>query len=212
MTTKRLKIIVADPDKKFVNEIRSYLTNDDRLQIIDVAYSIEDLFVKLDEQKPDVLLFEPAFPQYDCYKLVRRLCVLHDPTISIALSRYNFSFLVDNLIELGLQGYLWKEKDMSFIHKAIETIQNGKKYLSVSTQTTSNKTVLNDDFLKGVSLSLYERDVLTLYTRGMDTISISKKFNTNIEEIDVMMLEIMRKLNIPSLSELKNFALRQGLD
>ncbi len=213
METNKYKILIADPDKLFLEKLSGYLSSDDRIDIVGVINDPLSIYPALSRLQPDALLFEPAMPKYDLYKLIRELCVLFDKTITIALSQYNFPELVNSTIELGLQGFLWKETDLSQIYTAIDTIKNGHKYVSEATQTGTNKMKVpdDDDFVRGVLLSFRERDILTLLTRGYDIKKIARKFNTETTTISDDILMLMKKLSLKSIEQVKFFAIQQGL-
>ncbi len=133
----------------------------------------------------------------------------------IALSMHSDMLFVSEMLKSGASGYLLKDCAFEELAKAIDTVIEGKTYLSPSISG-----VVVDDYLHHLSktpssdtdvLTDREREVLQLMAEGKSTKQIAFKLHISVKTVETHRRQIMNKLNIYTVAELTKYAIRKGL-
>ncbi|MEO5966686.1 MAG: response regulator transcription factor [Ferruginibacter sp.] len=123
-----------------------------------------------------------------------------------------FSMSPENLyaqryLKAGARGFLNKDSSMEEIHKAIEQILSGKKYISDNLVELLASTVgKNPDENKFNLLSPREFEIATLLLSGQTISQMSKDLHLGVSTVGTHKARIFEKLGVTNLLELKEIA------
>jgi DNA-binding NarL/FixJ family response regulator len=116
----------------------------------------------------------------------------------------------------GADGYVLKEDDHNELINAINSILNGKKYLSPSISTNIVNGYLNPQSdAKHTSswdlLTRREREIVKLIAEGYRSKDIAEYLSISIKTVEKHRTNLMKKLDLHSVSSLTNYAIQQGI-
>ena len=183
-------------------------------------YNGVDLLDLLKEKEADTLLLDLNMPGYSYYYLLKQILVLHTHLKVIAFTSYNHPELVREVMELGTHGFLNKASGFREILTAVEAVHLGENYIGKMVQIGGHTQKLkeedakyqnNDQFLKEMSLTRRERDVLVLVAQGHTNQKIADQLFLSKHTIETHRKNIMRKMDFKSSAELIQFAVLQKL-
>ncbi len=132
----------------------------------------------------------------------------------IALSMHSDKHYVKSMLEAGADGYLFKNCTYSELINAIESVYQGRKYLSDEiTDILIDHYLDNEKNKHEIVSELTDREleVLKLYAQGKTTRDISKELFISIKTVGTHKQHIMEKLNIKSIVDMIKYALKIGL-
>ncbi|RMG35972.1 MAG: DNA-binding response regulator [Planctomycetota bacterium] len=208
------RILLADDHKILREGLRVLLESQNGLQIVGEADNGRIAVRLAVELKPDVVIMDVGMPELNGIDATRQIVRECPQTRVIALSMHSDGQFVSGMLRAGASGYLLKDSAFEELHDAVQTVLDGKVYLSPSVTGT-----IVDGFVRAqpaqpcdvVALTPREREVLQLLAEGKTTKQIAQRLRISVKTIETYRRQIMEKLNAQSVAELTKFAIRAGL-
>jgi DNA-binding NarL/FixJ family response regulator len=185
------------------------------MTVVGEAHDGRDAQTLMDEQHPDVIVMDIAMPGLNGIEATRQIVNQAPQARVIALSQFSQRRYVTEMLKAGARGYVLKEDAFEELVNAIQTVLDGKLYLSPRVAD-----VVIDDYLTAVGqpeataftrLSPREREVIQLMSEGSATKEIAKAMNLSLKTVETHRRNIMEKLKLYSVAELTKYAVREGL-
>ena len=139
------------------------------------------------------------------------------PTVkTLILSMHNNEEYVLRALRIGPSGYMLKDSAITELKLAIETVLNNKIYLSPSISRSVIDSYLNRTAAPGKSTSLdkltpRQREILQLIAEGRTSKDIALELGLSVKTADAHRANVMRKLDLHSVSELVRYAVRNNI-
>lgn len=112
---------------------------------------------------------------------------------------------VDTSMEQGANAYLHKSCDAMEIARAIQAIENNKKYISDAVNYINTATIkvnINSEYYLKEALTKREVEILSKYCEGLTTEEIAKQLFLSTATVDTHKKKIMQKFGVSTLSKL----------
>jgi len=124
---KKISILMADDNREFCDAIISYLSKQDDLEVVGVAYDGLDAFNKIQALRPDIAIIDGVMPKLDGLGVLEKLDLLsntqlHTP-ICIILSAITQDKITQKAIELGAEYYIAKPFDLESLVTRIRQLK-----------------------------------------------------------------------------------------
>ena len=213
-----MNIFIADDHPVITQGLSGMLARQDNLEVCGTAANTDALFEQLTSVQPNLLFLDLNMPGEDYTRTINLLKEKYPWIKLIAYTQYEAHDLIRNLFKAGVHGYLHKSSGPDEILQAVETVQQGERYISQKYRHTDNETVpsesptgIVDDFRKRLGLSKREQQIVRLISRGHTSMVISKELFISKHTVETHRKNILRKLNLNSSKELVRFAVLQGL-
>ena len=166
--------------------------------------------------KPEIVIMDISMPLLngiEATRLIKKSC---PQTKVIILSMHTHDRYIDELINLGVSGYLLKDSTGADIIQAISAAVKGDTYLSPS---ISRRVIEDYLYLKKKSpqedlygkLSNREREVFQMIAEGHSTKEISDILFISPSTVKTHRANIMEKLQFVNISQLIQFAIHLGI-
>jgi len=203
-----IKVIIADDHQLFIDGIRSILSGELGISIIEQASNGLEL-IKLIESgiKPDIIITDIRMPIMDGIAATRVLTKDFPNIPILALTMFDQSADVYEMLEAGAKGYVTKEVNQSELVLAINTIVSGKKYFSSKLPNDFENWFLSNSNDEKVALTKREKEILIMLSRGRTTMQMALELKLSKFTIDTHRKNIHKKLGIRSNAGLINYAL-----
>lgn len=214
---KTIKILFVEDHEMFRKAIISSLENQslfktDIIEAKDGAEAI-DLATK---NEVDIYLVDISLPKIDGIALTQLLFQkLDDPKV-LALTMHNEDYMIRQMLEVGVLGYVLKNSSIEELSRAILTVADGKKYYSNEVaQIIING---NDHYTEKAktnalkeSLSERELEVLKLIVAEKSNKEISEILNISDRTVGNHRNNLIEKLKVKKSIGLAVFAVKNGL-
>ncbi len=210
-----IKVLLADDHKITREGLRSLLEKHGDMEVIGQAEQGREAVRLAGELSPDVVIMDVSMPDLNGIEATRQIISKSANVKVIALSMHSDSMFVSEMLKSGASGYLLKDCAFEELAKAIETVMDGKTYLSPEISS-----VVVDDYLHHLSknevaeaevLTDREREVLQLLAEGQSTKQIALKLHISAKTVETHRRQIMNKLDMHTVAELTKYAVRKGL-
>ncbi len=205
-----IKIIIADDHQLFIDGIKSILSKAIAIETIGEANNgLEVLKLLENNLIPDVILTDIRMPIMDGIKLTKTLSKSHPTLKVLALSMFDQTTDVIEMLNAGAKGYVTKNVDKSELITALHTLVKGDYYFSKNLPQDI-KAWFDKESLQPEETLLTKREteILQLIAKGRTSLQIAKHLKLSKYTVDTHRKNIHKKLNIKSNTGLVKYALK----
>ncbi|MBN8549531.1 MAG: response regulator transcription factor [Deltaproteobacteria bacterium] len=208
-----INLIVADDHAVLRQALCEMLQNRGKYNVIAQAGDGEELLALLGSHKPDLVIMDVAMPKLDGLGTLERLSPNQPCPPVLILSANDGGKNVKAALKAGARGFLPKNVGIQELEFAINSILEGKTYLS-PTVTTSLMTAGSPEGALENPLSVLtkrEVEILTHLADGKPNRVIGKLLHISTRTVDTHRSNILKKLNVKTNAELVKLAITNGL-
>jgi DNA-binding NarL/FixJ family response regulator len=210
-----IRVILADDHQMVREGLRLILARVPRIEIVGEASSGMAAVELVRELIPDVVIMDIGLPDLNGVDATRQIKAQFPSVEIIGLSAYSDRRYVLRMLESGAAGYVQKSAAGDELIHAIETVQNGKRYLSPEIASTVVDSYVNRVFPSELSplaqLGGREREVLQLLAEGGTSKQIAVSLHISSRTVETHRRNIMKKLELHNIADLTRYAIREGL-
>lgn len=126
------RILLVDDHEIARKGIRSVLTQDESLVVVSEATDGEEAVKKSEELHPDVILLDITLPGMSGIQAAQRIRVVSPESRIIFVSQHDSIRIAKDALSVGAQGYVVKSDAGRDLLMAIQTVLEGKPFVSRS--------------------------------------------------------------------------------
>lgn len=205
-----IKVFIIDDHPMVVAGLNSLLG---RLVNIEVAGAVSNAFDALPflkKNKVDVILLDINLPDISGIDLCKKIHKEFPEIKILGISTFSERSYISRMIENGALGYLIKSASAEEIAEAIDTVLEGKMYLSVSMEHIAKPlSIMPSDNLP--ALTKREKEILQLISEGLTNNQIAEKLFISPLTVDSHRKNLLTKLNVNNTASLIKLAVQNGL-
>jgi len=208
------KVLIVDDQPLFSLGLSALLENLKKFEIAGIANNITDALKIAQEENPSIVFLEIRLGKENGMDLIVKLKNINPQIIILVVSANDEQFYSERVLRMGARGYIMKTSDSSVILNAINTVLEGKVYLSDSERervfqaiTVDSSRGIKDWPMTIKKLSNRELQVFTLIGKGYGTIEIASMFNISTKTIDSHKEHLKLKLHCTTSQELRQLAI-----
>lgn len=216
MKNKVHTILLADDHSILRAGLRSMLSSFPDMEVIGEVDNGKDAMHSAINLKPQLLITDISMPKTNGTEAIREIKRRNSDIKILVLTMHSNESHIFDALNAGADGYVLKEDDHEELINAIRSILEGKKYLSPS---ISNKVV--SGYLNPGSDNKYtsswdlltrrEREIIKLIAEGYRSKDIAEYLSISIKTVEKHRTNLMKKLDLHSVSGLTNYAIQQGI-
>jgi DNA-binding NarL/FixJ family response regulator len=203
----RIKIILADDHKVFLDGLESVFQGEQEFEIVGVATHDKQVMGILRSTQPDVLVLDISMPGVDGIEVARQVMEQYP---NVAIMMLSFSAEPSHILklrEMGIQGYLIKSSDSSEVKLAIRTLANGQEYFSREVLEIARAGKQRKQEPLSLKFTKKEEDVLDGLAEGLDNQQIADQMQVEISTVETHLKNIRTKSGLPGARALVRFAM-----
>ena len=212
----RYRIVLADDHVLLRTGLKSILGKAAGLEVVGEAGDGLEVLNLLNRLKADMIILDISMPNLRGIEAIHEIKAIHPGLKTLILTMHKDKEYLHQAIQAGAEGYLLKEDADTELFSAIETIREGKIY--VSPHLASD---LVDDWAKirrgdahPVSktdrLTTREKEVLKLIAEGKSSKEIAEMLSISVRTVEHHRANIMTKLHLKKTADLVKYALLKG--
>src|SRR5262249_1710769 len=171
---------------------------------------------RAEELRPDVVVVDIGMPQLNGLEAARQILKNQPETKVLVLSVYESEQLVEEVLDAGARGYVLKSDASRDLVRAIEELQLNHTFFTSRVGQLVLETYLGKRAhgkMKGGSspLTPREREVVQLLAEGKSSKEVAVALNLSVKTAETHRANIMRKLDVHSISELVLYAVKNNI-
>jgi DNA-binding NarL/FixJ family response regulator len=209
---KLTSIIIADDHEIVRYGISTYLSAHEDIEIVGEAASGEECLKLCKEEKPDLCLLDISMPDKNGIETAKDIREI-DPEIKILiLSMYEDEQVLNEVLKIGINGYLLKGTGKDELLNGIRVIMKGQQVFSdsISKMITDSFLGKKMDSLNS-DLTKRELEILTLIVDGKTSKEIANELFISPRTVDTHRANLMQKLKLNNIADLVRYAIKENL-
>lgn len=209
------RIIIADDHSLIRQGLKSIIRQDPSLQIVAEAGDGLELLEQLGRRHADMVILDITMPQLNGIEAVAEVRKRHPEIDILILTMHTNSQYFYQAIAAGAHGYLMKDDSDAELLMAVNTIREGRSYISPqlsSGVTDEMMTAFRDQGkIPFVVLSKREKQVLKLVVQGCSSKKIGTALDLSPRTIDHHRASLLKKFKMKNTVDLVNHVVRNAV-
>ena len=208
----KVKIAIADDHELIIQGLSLMLESVEWAQIVWKNTGGLQLLENLQRTQPDVLLLDIQMPACNGIDLCRDISKAMSDLKIIALTNFDESYYVKQMLRNGARGYLLKNTGQDTLVQALKEVCDGKIFLDAHLQhilleqltTTRNKRT-------DTHLTRRETEILKLIANEKSNQEIADQLFISLRTVETHRLNLNQKLSAKNTAGLVKEAMKRGL-
>src|SRR5579862_8925338 len=212
-----LRILVADDHDVMRLGIRALLASRDGWEVCGDARTGQEAVSKSEELKPDIVILDVNMPELNGIEAARRIRETLPATELLIISFDYSDQLIREIVSAGARGFVVKADSERDLITAVEALSNHRSFFTSRATDVILGRVRPGGFkgdLQGLGrnrLTPREREIVQLLAEGKSSKEVDEFLTISVKTADTHRANIMRKLDLHSVTELVRYAVRNQI-
>jgi DNA-binding NarL/FixJ family response regulator len=214
---KTVRILIADDHDLMRRGVRTLLEPHPGWEICGEATTGREAVAKAEELKPNIVILDISMPDLNGVDAAKRIKKVSPDTEVLIFSAHYSDQLIREILEAGVRGYIVKSDSDRDLVIAVESLSKKKPFF-----TSRATEVMLTSFSDGGPrqdpseplrdrLTTREREIVQLLAEGKSSKEVASSLNISVKTAETHRANIMRKLQIHTVSELVRYAIRNQI-
>jgi DNA-binding NarL/FixJ family response regulator len=212
-----LRILVADDHDIIRRGLKELLTARPGWEVCAEAKTGREAVTLAEQLKPDVVVMDISMPDLNGLEAARKIRKSL-PKCEILILTLHFSDqLVREIVEAGVRAYIMKSDADRDLVAAVEALSNHRPFFTARAAdmlldgfVRPHATVDPDAVIRN-RLTAREREIVQLLAEGKSSKEVAVSLGISVKTAETHRANIMRKLELHSVSELVRYAVRNQI-
>lgn len=215
--TNVLKILVVDDHDIIRRGLKDLLKAKPGWEVCAEAKTGKEAVVLAEQHKPHVVVMDISMPDLNGLEAARRIHKTLPKAGILILSMHFSDQLVREVIEAGARGYILKSDADRDLVTAVDSIANRRTFFtSRASEMLLGSHTLHPENLEPKlplrsRLTVREREIVQLLAEGKSSKEVAVALGISVKTAETHRANIMRKLEIHSVSELVRYAIKNQI-
>ena len=206
-----ITVLLVDDHELVRSGVEALLNAVEDINVLAVCECGEKALQLISQRQPDVVLMDVNMPGMGGFEACRRILHNYPKVKIIGLSVHNGGAIPQQLLKLGVEGFVSKASPVSEMVAAIRTVMSGKRYLCQDVASNlvfeSIETGDNSPFYQ---LSQREAEVAQMILKGKGIQEIAEALALSDKTVNTYRYRLYAKLKIKNDVELTRLALKHN--
>lgn len=215
MPTGIINLAIADDHTLVRKALQNYLSQQHNIKIHIQASSIVDLLTELIKTSVDVLIMDVFMPNSEGYAAFKTVKKQYPDIKIIALSMNTDLFLINDLLDIGINAYISKTDEPENLLQAIHAVAENRLYrnklFTEALYLNRQNNIKNSAEKKADLLDEREKKILQLLWEEKSNKEIADEIFLSVRSIEKIRQDMKEKLDIVSTIGLLKYALRNNI-
>ncbi|HKM05791.1 MAG TPA: response regulator transcription factor [Sphaerochaeta sp.] len=210
---RKIELIVVDDHPIFRQGLVNVIETNERYKVKGEADTIAEALSLVEANPPKLLLVDISLHHENGLELVKTIHSTKPQIFQLVISMYDEIIYASKALQAGARGYVMKQEATETLMLAIETVLNGKIYLSNAMQERLIDSYASWDAKKPeadliVQLSVREMQVFRMIGQGFGVSEIAEVLNLSAKTVNAYRDNIRQKLTISDAGSLRKYAIK----
>ena len=212
-----LRILIADDHDVVRLGVRELLGTRDGWEVCGEARDGREAIAKTEALKPDIVILDINMPEINGLEAARIIRKKFTTTETLIISFDYSDYLIREVVDAGARGFVVKGDSERDLIAAVEALANHKSYFASRAVDFILGRVRVDNSggsLQGLvknRITPREREIVQLLAEGKSSKEVAESLSISVKTADTHRANIMRKLDLHSVTELVRYAVRNQI-
>lgn len=206
-----LRILVADDHDLMRRGIKTIIESRKGWEICGEALTGTQAVAKAQELKPDVAILDISMPELNGIEAAKRIRKTSEKTEILMLSMHYSDQIIRDVIDTGIRGYVVKSDSGRDLSKALENLAVHKPFYSGRVSDVIANPPRQDENKPSTRVTSRESEIIQTLSEGKSSKEVAVQLNISVKTVETHRANIMRKLELHSVSELVRYAIRNQI-
>lgn len=213
-----LQILVADDHDLMRRGLRSLLEGQPGWEVCGEAHTGSEAVQMAEKLKPHVAILDIAMPEMNGLEAAKQIRQTSSSTEILVLSMHYSDQLIRDIVDAGVRGYIVKSDSDRDLVVAVKALANHKPFftphateLMLSSLGDTRGAIPESSSAIKDRLTPREREIVQLIAAGRNSKEVALVLGISVKTAETHRANIMRKLQVHTVSELVRYALRNKL-
>jgi len=215
----KIRVHIADDHKILIEGIIAVINTDESIEVEGYSLTGKQVIEWIKSNSADILILDINMPEYDGIEVLKFFKQKKITQKVIILSSYDDVKLVQEMINLGANGFLSKNSAGLHIIEAINAVYHGDQYFSDTIKNNLIKLYTGENVTSGKrpestilnSLTPRELEVLKLITDEYSSPEIAGILNISQSTVDTYRKSLLKKTNVKNSIGLAMYAVKNNI-
>ena len=203
-------LLLADDHQMIRSGLSASLERRGQFNVIAQAATGAEAIAQTIICKPDVVILDVRLPDIDGFVVCREIKAQLPETAVLLIATHDWDVDLAQSYYSGAAGFLAKELSLQSLICAIEEVAKGQFVYTPSQKKRIQQWEHNVNGLLA-TLTRREEDVFQAIVQSQTNLEISKKLHISVRTVETHVSHILRKLNLSSRRELRQWAVDNHL-
>lgn len=212
------RIFIADDHEVVRKGLMALLQAQPDWEVCGEAADGREAVEKAQQLKPDVVILDIGMPSLNGLEATRQILKTNPQARVLILTLHDSDQVVREVLNAGARGFLLKSDAARDLVAAVEALRRDKTYF-----TSKVAAMVLEGYLKGGTggvapptvgrnrLTPREREIVQLLAEGKSTKEVAVALGLSVKTAETHRSNIMRKLQLHSVSDLVLYAVRNNI-
>jgi DNA-binding NarL/FixJ family response regulator len=211
-----LRILIADDHEIVRRGLKALLASRPGWEVCAEAATGRDAVALAAQHRPDIVVMDISMPGLNGLETTRKIRKMLPKTEVVVLSLHYSDQLVREVLDSGARAYILKSDASRDLLTAVEALANHRSFFTsgaaqVLIEGFCNPASKSQSPLMRKSLSAREREIVQLLAEGKSSKEVAVVLGISVKTAETHRANIMRKLEMHSVSELIRYAVRNNM-
>jgi DNA-binding NarL/FixJ family response regulator len=213
-----LQILVADDHDLMRRGLRSVLETQPGWQVCAEAHTGSEAVKMAEKLKPNVAILDISMPEMNGLEAAKEIRQASSDTEILVLSMHYSDQLIRDIVDAGIRGYVVKTDSDRDLVVAVKALANHRPFftshateLMLSSMRDPRASVPDSSADMKERLTPREREIVQLISQGRNSRDVATQLGISVKTAETHRANIMRKLQVHTVSELVRYALRNKI-
>ena len=209
---QQVEVVIVDDHVMVREGIKQLLEMDGDIRVIGEASDGEEGLKVVEATDPDVLLLDVNMPKMNGLEVLQKIKESGIKRKVLILTIHNEVEYLLKAIEIGVDGYVLKDSELSVLRRAIFAVNEGNTYIQSSLAPLLKQRLEEPDVVENneEGLTKREMEVLKLIAEGLYNKEIADRLTISEKTVKNHVSNIFRKINVSDRTQAAVFAIRSG--
>lgn len=210
------RVLVADDHEVVRRGLCDLVASHAGWEVCGEAKDGREAVAKVASLRPDVTILDIAMPNLNGLEATRQILKDSPNANILILTLHGTPQVIQDVVSAGARGFLLKSDAVRDLVTALEAIQEGKIYFTSRVASTVLDGYLHKDARAADApvarqLTAREREIVQLLAEGKTCRGVAEALGLSVKTAETHRSNIMRKLDLHSVSDLVIFAIRNNI-
>ena len=203
-----IKVLLADDHKLIIDGIQAFLEKEQDIEVVGEAHNGKEVLEAIATTPVDVAVLDISMPEMDGIETAKLLRKQYPNVRILIVSMYKKREFILRLMELGVNGYILKNKSREELVGAIHNVYRGKHHFGLEVIDAIPSSPERP--IEKARLTSREKEVLRLTGEAKTAKEIASELNIAETTVNTYWRNLKKKLDLANIQALVRYAIKMG--